>query len=306
MTNSFYHLKPDILPHISYIGEHITPDNWTHFPRRTNEYLLYIIYDGDMYLTEKDKALHLEKGDILILDDNTKHFGHKSSKCCYYYTHFPAFSARKVEHTSLDWQKKQIQDILQMNYNSSSLSESLYLDQTLLIPKQIRMEDIPAFHTILKHMQNAIMHRQEKQPYYKTSESCCLMEIFRMLSQSWMDSAYSHSQMDVSSSMYEKTNQLLNYLHTSYRQKITGRTIEEKFAMNFDYLNRIFKKRTQSTIFSYLNTIRLEQAKQLLLTTHLPISEIARSTGFSDEYYFSRTFRKHLSVSPSQYRKVRI
>ena len=306
MNDSFYYLRPDLLPHISYIGEHITSDDWTHFSRRTDEYLLYIIYDGDMYITEQNTDRHLQKGDILLLDANVRHFGHQASQCSYYYTHFPALPVRKTEQVSSAWQREQIQNILQMNYNTSSLSEAFYLDQSLLIPKYLHIDDVPTFHSILKHMKTALSHRQAKQPYYKTAESCCLMEIFRTLSQAWMDGAYSHSQMDISSSMYEKTNELLNFLHTSYGQKITGPDIEKRFAMNFDYLNRIFKKRTQSTIFAYLNAVRLEQAKQLLLTTHLPIGEIAVRTGFSDEYYFSRTFKKHLSVSPSRYRKVRM
>ncbi len=121
-----------------------------------------------------------------------------------------------------------------------------------------------------------------------------------------MDSVFSRSQMDISSPVYEKTDQLLNYLHTYYHTKISGSGIEEQFSMNFDYLNRIFKKRTQSTIFAYLNNIRMEQAKQLLLTTHLPIHEIASRTGFSDEYYFSRAFKKALSISPAKFRKNRI
>lgn len=302
MMNTFFLLNTAALPHITYLGQHTTANNWKHFRRNTNEYILFILSSGDMYLREEENEYHLRQGDIILLEAKKEHEGYKAAGCTYFYAHFSSFAASAVHNPTSEWTKEYIQRLLHLNYNESPLSERLYTDFSLVLPKQFHIEDISVFHRIVQNMQEALQYTQNRQPYYKTAVSCRLMDIFRSISQSWMDGAFNHAQMNISSSMYDKTNQLLNYLHTNYAQKITSEDIARILSMNFDYLNRIFKKRTGSTIFAYLNTIRLEQAKQLLSTTHLPLSQISAQTGFSDEYYFNRSFKKYTQITPAKYR----
>lgn len=49
--------------------------------------------------------------------------------------------------------------------------------------------------------------------------------------------------------------------------------------------------------------MRLRRAADMLINTDLAIKEIASLTGWDDEYYFSRLFKKNYSLSPLQYRK---
>lgn len=69
-----------------------------------------------------------------------------------------------------------------------------------------------------------------------------------------------------------------------------------------DYLTRIFKKHTGKTTLEYINGVRLQKAKSLLLNTDLSVSQIAYSVGFADEKYFMRLFKREESVTPTQYR----
>ncbi|MGV2794552.1 helix-turn-helix domain-containing protein, partial [Clostridium perfringens] len=52
-----------------------------------------------------------------------------------------------------------------------------------------------------------------------------------------------------------------------------------------------------------LNRIRLEKAKERLLTTDDAISDISESVGYSDQSYFTKVFKKMTGVSPSRYRR---
>ena len=49
---------------------------------------------------------------------------------------------------------------------------------------------------------------------------------------------------------------------------------------------------------------RLNKAKELLLSSNMPICEIAEKSGFSDASYFSRSFKKSVGLTPKQYRKL--
>lgn len=300
---TFFSFPANYIPQVTYIGKNETNKFWKHFTRKTNEYILFFIVSGELYLCEEETEYHLSAGEYVLLEAGKEHRGTRPSACEYYYVHFSEFTFRKEEHSSIDWQNSQIQKRLHMNYNESFLSDKFYQDLSILFPKTMSIEDLSLLHSILNQFELAIQYSQTRPIYYKTSLSCCLISNFQCFSNAWMNSSFQEYSMNVNSSMYEKTSKLLTYLHTSYAQKITGEQIEDLFAMSFDYLNRIFKKRTGSTIFSYLKALRVEQAKQLLSTTYLQIGEIAEITGFSDEYYFSRTFKKCTGSTPSFYRK---
>jgi signal transduction histidine kinase/DNA-binding response OmpR family regulator/streptogramin lyase len=68
-------------------------------------------------------------------------------------------------------------------------------------------------------------------------------------------------------------------------------------------LHRKVKSLTGMSITAYLNHIKIEKAKKLLKTTELSISEIAYDVGFDDPAYFSRSFKKLVTISPISYRE---
>ena len=98
-----------------------------------------------------------------------------------------------------------------------------------------------------------------------------------------------------------KVDEIINYLNSNYMNKISSHQIEELYEGNFDYINRVFSERTGHTIFQYLNSIRMNHAKELISSTNLNFNEIAYLTGIEDQYYFSKIFKKYCGVTPSQY-----
>lgn len=66
---------------------------------------------------------------------------------------------------------------------------------------------------------------------------------------------------------------------------------------------RRFAKATGMTPIEYVQTLRLEEAKQILETTALPVDAVANEVGYEDASYFSRLFRKMVGLTPAQYRK---
>ena len=78
--------------------------------------------------------------------------------------------------------------------------------------------------------------------------------------------------------------------------------IAQALFLNVDYLNRIFKKETGMTLSEYISVKRIDRAKLLLLTTRMPVSEVAMSVGFQSFSYFSKIFKKRVGVEPSKFR----
>ena len=93
------------------------------------------------------------------------------------------------------------------------------------------------------------------------------------------------------------------YICASFSEKICLEEVAKSAHISKSYASYIFRKETGLSINSYILDIRMQHATQLLRYTNKSIADIAAKTGFPDNYYFSRAFKRKMSVSPSEYRE---
>lgn len=94
----------------------------------------------------------------------------------------------------------------------------------------------------------------------------------------------------------------LQYIKSNYINSITIASLQALCNCSESYINHLFKRRTGKSVKSYVNTLRINEAKNLLSTTCESISFISSKVGFSDPDYFSRVFSKLTGISPKTYR----
>jgi two-component system response regulator YesN len=93
------------------------------------------------------------------------------------------------------------------------------------------------------------------------------------------------------------------YLHEAYADPgITTYAIAQRFHISQSHLCQVFRAVEHTSIHARLTDIRIEHACRLLRDTGWPILEIARRTGYPDAQYFTRAFRRHRGIAPSDYR----
>ena len=80
-------------------------------------------------------------------------------------------------------------------------------------------------------------------------------------------------------------------------------TIGKELGMSQGALTQILKRQTGKNYSELLLEQRMKQAKELLVYTNKTITEIAEETGYTDLFYFSKTFKKNNGISPNEYRK---
>lgn len=98
------------------------------------------------------------------------------------------------------------------------------------------------------------------------------------------------------------TEQTKDYVEAHLGERLQNDQIAQALFLNVDHLNRIFKKETGMTLSEYISVKRIDRAKLLLLTTRMPVSEVAMSVGFQSFSYFSKIFKKRVGVEPSKFR----
>ena len=82
--------------------------------------------------------------------------------------------------------------------------------------------------------------------------------------------------------------------------------LAEDACMSKDHFIRIFKSETGETPNVYITSRKMEKAELLLVTTDMPIKNIADSLGYDDNSYFIRIFKKHAGTTPQKYRENHI
>lgn len=99
-------------------------------------------------------------------------------------------------------------------------------------------------------------------------------------------------------------SRVIKHVEDNYSNPICASSICENFKMNKCYFCRLFKRETGTTFIQYLNNFKIEKSKELLKNTNRSLLEITFDVGFSNQSYFSTTFKKITGVSPLDYRNA--
>ena len=108
---------------------------------------------------------------------------------------------------------------------------------------------------------------------------------------------YSHTNPVVQSAVH--------YISENYGQELSLTMLAEIFAMSESHFSRQFKMFTGFGVNEYISTLRVKNAEKLLVTTKLPITEIAQNCGFNSSSYFAAVFKKVRGMSPGEVRRKR-
>lgn len=96
----------------------------------------------------------------------------------------------------------------------------------------------------------------------------------------------------------------LDYIQDNFKQDIKLNEMASLCNVSISYFSRLFKKATGKHFSNYINEKRIIEARKLLETTDLSITNIAIDLGFEDSGYFSKVFKKIIGVSPSEFRNM--
>ncbi|WP_010271658.1 helix-turn-helix domain-containing protein [Paenibacillus senegalensis] len=103
--------------------------------------------------------------------------------------------------------------------------------------------------------------------------------------------------------------QIREYMEHHYHEPLSIAQLAQMANLSPKYFVYLFKKTFGHSAIDYLTDLRINRAKRYLLESDYRMREIAHKVGYSDEFYFSRKFKKEVGISPSEYvkkRKIRV
>ncbi|WP_226667765.1 response regulator transcription factor [Metabacillus litoralis] len=95
---------------------------------------------------------------------------------------------------------------------------------------------------------------------------------------------------------------LVDFIHRNYHETLKLETLAKIFDYNSAYLGKIFKNHTGEYFNTYLDKVRMENAKKLL-TEGMKVYQVADKVGYSNVDYFHNKFKKYVGMSPSKFRR---
>jgi two-component system, response regulator YesN len=99
---------------------------------------------------------------------------------------------------------------------------------------------------------------------------------------------------------------LKSFINTNYKEPIVLDDLGKLFHKNPAYLCSLFSKAVGNTIFEYITNVRLNNAKKLLRSSNLKVSEICKQVGYENQKYFNQVFKKNIGTTPGFYRSQHI
>lgn len=153
-------------------------------------------------------------------------------------------------------------------------------------PYHIKTDFALTTDTLIKTFHTECSFQDIKKAYFQPLLQSCLEQRIDMMSQK--------------SSI---SQQVTDFIRQSTDLSVTVTSIAEHFNYNSKYLSMIVKKECGQTIIDIISDVRIEKAKELLLSTNEKTYIIAEKVGIHDAKYFSQIFQKKTGMTPKEYRK---
>lgn len=115
----------------------------------------------------------------------------------------------------------------------------------------------------------------------------------------FIDLIYQESNITTSQKVIQKANA---YIVENYSRDISLNEIAEYVHLSPSYFSRLYKRVTKGNLVDFINSVRISQAKKLLVCSGHDIDYIAFAVGFNTHNYFTTVFRRFEGMTPSEYR----
>lgn len=240
--------------------------------RRTlQHHELLLITSGKGQVTYNNKKYPLKKGMLCYISPDNEHSIKIDTKdpICFMSVHFDYTS---VNHKYGKWEFENYPGILPLS-TSIELNDYYQIESSFSELVKTWYSKIPGYEFLSK-----------------TDFQRLLIVIY-----------YSSKRHKKNSEHSVKVEKIITYMNKNIDKKLGLLDFSEYVQLSQFHMSRIFKNATGYSVIRFFNKLKMDKAKELLIEGENKIKEISTFLGFTDEFYFSRIFKKIEGISPSEY-----
>ncbi len=114
---------------------------------------------------------------------------------------------------------------------------------------------------------------------------------------------YLNESHDLKSETLHEMERAKHYFYENYTKNIVIEDYAKSRGMTANWFTQSFKKITKYTPMQYIISLRISHAMNLITGTDYNFTQVAAAVGYDNSMYFSRLFKKHTGMTPSEYKK---
>ena len=163
--------------------------------------------------------------------------------------------------------------------------------QTLHQPTAQKIMDYTPVEELFEKLLDAW---NDKGPSYEFVAGTLLRQLFVLVSQNNKRQSKNHA-------ISLKIEQTIEFMRQNINGKVTLEELSGVTQLSKFYLSRAFKEATGYPIITYFNKMKIDKAKELLIEGDKKVKEVAYELGYTNEFYFSRIFKRFEGSSPTEF-----
>ena len=213
---------------------------------------------------------------------------------------------------SIEKEKVFVNYILIEDFESAKGAILEFLEEDMKDVKSLQILKVKLFGMIDK-MMYALMGISEKSDYFnivgqteidQLLNATSIPELVKRIEKVFSKIIEQKKESAKSNENTGKIQQIIDYIHLNYQNpNITVVDIAENFEFSASNLSKIMKKELGQSTLDYLHSIRIKEAKKLLVETDLTLAEIADKVGYYNYRTLVSRFKKLEGITPTQYRE---
>lgn len=269
-------------------GQLINKDGFLHHRRIFDCHVFIMVTEGTLHITSADREYDVNPNEYIFLKAGEEHFGTKPSdeRLSYFWVHISQDFSFEILH------------------DKQSLPE--FKNYSYFFPEY---GEIPAFHRAQRFFRQMLELSLETELYsaeiLNYTLSLLLMDVTQQFANSYcqttLQTASDNKKLRHAPAVHVVAS-VCEWIRINYHRSFKVTDLATIFGYQANYLSSVFKNSMGISIVEYTNKIRIEAAKNLLGTYHLPAKEVAYSCGFSDEKYFMKVFKSLEGKTPTEYK----
>ncbi len=290
---SFFFEEANLIPYVSFVINRPRFTRWKVRSRTIEDHELVLIAGGNGVLRQGSLTSPLQKGTMIYLHYDEWHSieSNRAVNLNFYSVHF---SWMLASHTQESWSYHQNINYYLKNERQTGHNWSFTVNPGLLpFPSTMTISNYDRIEDIYIHM-NKTYH--EKDVGYSMKLSILCQELIYELCRELFFPADRRVNI-------ERLDTAIQYIEQHYASRITTKDLSDYIHLSASNVIKLFKNNLGRTPTEYINQVRVNKAKELLLYSQKNIREIAYAIGYNDEFYFSRVFKKMEGKSPRIFRR---
>ncbi|WP_281550016.1 GH39 family glycosyl hydrolase [Murimonas intestini] len=235
--------------------------------------ILYVL-EGNPEITVQDNTYQAHPEDVLVINANKKH------------------SYRSKDDVMLG--------CFEINYRM--LGDLLDTSQILFWCNSVVNKNA-AYEDMRKIMKQIFSLYFDKNGQTQILIQSLYFQLLQVLTENFFVKSEDKRFVDEQNPNEERIAEIVNYIHSNYRRKISLNELSDQLYFSVPYLSKYIKRQLGMNFLDYVNNIRLFHAVDDLLYANQSITTVAMNNGFANAAAFTEMFKKAYNMTPSEYRQ---